>query len=120
MRNPENRPKTVIEVKDLKITFRLPTGNVRAVRGLDFQLNENEVLALVVESSHDHRRADDGSNPQPSEKLEKGGLCQKYRAAEGGGDHGSGTHYEAVSPSAFPAGSGRGSGSPAPWPENRS
>ena len=50
MRNPDNKPKTVIEVKDLKITFRLPTGNVRAVRGLDFQLNENEVLALVGES----------------------------------------------------------------------
>ena len=50
MRNPDNKPKTVIEVKDLRITFRLPTGNVRAVRGLDFQLNENEVLALVGES----------------------------------------------------------------------
>ena len=50
MRNPDNKPRTVIEVKDLKITFRLPTGNVRAVRGLDFQLNENEVLTLVGES----------------------------------------------------------------------
>ena len=50
MRNPDNKPKTVIEVKDLRITFRLPTGNVHAVRGLNFQLNENEVLALVGES----------------------------------------------------------------------
>ena len=37
--------RPVIEVKNLKVTFRLPTGDVRAIRGLDFILNENEVLA---------------------------------------------------------------------------
>ena len=42
--------RPVIEVKNLKVTFRLPTGDVRAIRGLDFILNENEVLALVGES----------------------------------------------------------------------
>ena len=42
--------RPVIEVKNLKVTFRLPTGDVRAIRGLDFVLNENEVLALVGES----------------------------------------------------------------------
>ncbi len=42
--------KTVLEVKDLKITFRLPTGDVHAIRGLDLSLEENEVLALVGES----------------------------------------------------------------------
>ncbi len=42
--------RTVLEVKDLKITFRLPTGDVHAIRGLDFTLAKNEVLALVGES----------------------------------------------------------------------
>ena len=42
--------KTVLEVKDLKISFRLPTGDVHAIRGLDLTLEENEVLALVGES----------------------------------------------------------------------
>ena len=42
--------KHIIEVKGLDISFRLPTGNVHAIRGLDFSLDENEVLALVGES----------------------------------------------------------------------
>ena len=42
--------KNVLEVKDLKISFRLPTGDVHAIRGLDLTLEENEVLALVGES----------------------------------------------------------------------
>lgn len=50
MRQLSNNAKTVLEVKDLRITFRLPTGDVHAIRGLDLVLEENEVLALVGES----------------------------------------------------------------------
>ena len=46
----EDVAKTVVEVKNLKITFRLPTGDVHAIRGVDLTLHENEVLALVGES----------------------------------------------------------------------
>ncbi len=42
--------RTVIEVKDLDISFKSPTGDVHAIRGVDFILRENEVLALVGES----------------------------------------------------------------------
>lgn len=42
--------KPILEVKGLDISFRLPTGSVHAIRGLDFSLDENEVLALVGES----------------------------------------------------------------------
>ena len=42
--------RQVIEVKDLDITFKMATGNVHAIRGVDFHLKENEVLALVGES----------------------------------------------------------------------
>ncbi len=42
--------KIVIEVKDLDISFKSPTGDVHAIRGVDFFLRENEVLSLVGES----------------------------------------------------------------------
>ncbi len=42
--------RCVIEVNNLDITFRMATGNVHAIRGVNFQLLENEVLALVGES----------------------------------------------------------------------
>ena len=50
MRNLSDIARIVLEVKDLKVTFRLPTGDVHAIRGLDLTLEENEVLALVGES----------------------------------------------------------------------
>ncbi len=42
--------RKVIDVKNLDITFKMATGDVHAIRGVDFQLKENEVLALVGES----------------------------------------------------------------------
>ena len=42
--------RTVIEVKDLDISFKMATGDVHAIRGVDFTLREGEVLALVGES----------------------------------------------------------------------
>lgn len=44
----ENR--SVTEVKNLDITFRMPTGDIHAIRGVNFSLRKNEVLALVGES----------------------------------------------------------------------
>ena len=45
-----NKNRNVIEVKNLDISFRMPTGDIHAIRGVDFSLRENEVLALVGES----------------------------------------------------------------------
>lgn len=45
-----DKAKTIIEVKNLDLTFKMPTGNVHALRGVDFVLRENEVIALVGES----------------------------------------------------------------------
>ena len=45
-----DKARPVIEVKDLRITFKMPTGDVHALRGVNYQLLENEVLALVGES----------------------------------------------------------------------
>ena len=46
----ENKTQDVISVKDLKVRFKMPTGDVQAVRGLDFCVGKNEILALVGES----------------------------------------------------------------------
>lgn len=40
----------VLDVNDLKVTFKSFDGDVQAVRGLDFYLNEKETLAIVGES----------------------------------------------------------------------
>ena len=40
----------VVEIKGLDISFKMATGDVHAIRGVDFSLKENEVLALVGES----------------------------------------------------------------------
>lgn len=45
-----NQAKVVLEIKDLRVRFKLPTGDVHAIRGLNVTLHENEVLALVGES----------------------------------------------------------------------
>lgn len=40
----------VLEVKNLRISFRTNTGTVKAVRGIDFSLRKGKTLAIVGES----------------------------------------------------------------------
>ena len=42
--------KKILEIKDLHVTFRTHAGNVQAVRGVDWYLNEKETIAIVGES----------------------------------------------------------------------
>lgn len=40
----------ILEVKDLEVSFQTHAGEVKAVRGVNFQLNKGETLAIVGES----------------------------------------------------------------------
>ncbi|GLO67921.1 ABC transporter ATP-binding protein [Oceanobacillus kimchii] len=42
--------KKILEVKDLNISFHTFAGEVQAIRGVNFELNEGETLAIVGES----------------------------------------------------------------------
>lgn len=41
--------ETILKVEDLHVSFRIP-GEVQAVRGVSFSLNQKETLAIVGES----------------------------------------------------------------------
>jgi len=41
---------TILEVRDLDISFKMSTGDVHAIRGVDFCVDSGQVLALVGES----------------------------------------------------------------------
>ena len=40
----------LLQVQNLKVSFRTPAGIVQAVRGVSFNLNQGETLAIVGES----------------------------------------------------------------------
>ena len=46
----ENNQQKVLEVKNLRISFKTNTGTVKAVRGIDFNLYKGKTLAIVGES----------------------------------------------------------------------
>ncbi|MGL4947967.1 MAG: ABC transporter ATP-binding protein [Mycoplasma sp.] len=50
--NPENKLKQskVLEIKNLKVSFKNKLGFVQAVRGIDISLNKGEIIGLVGES----------------------------------------------------------------------
>lgn len=46
----ENKKEPILQVKDLTVSFKTYGGNVQAVRGVNFDLNRGETLAIVGES----------------------------------------------------------------------
>ncbi|MBQ9620452.1 MAG: ABC transporter ATP-binding protein, partial [Atopobiaceae bacterium] len=42
--------KTLLEIKDLKVSFFTPAGEVKAVNGISYSLGYNEVMGIVGES----------------------------------------------------------------------
>ena len=50
MENSHKNQNTVLEVRDLRVYYETPKGDVLAVDGIDFDLKEGEILGLVGES----------------------------------------------------------------------
>ena len=49
--NTKNKfPKSVVEVKDLKVQFQLKDKVIKAVDGISFNINKGETIAIVGES----------------------------------------------------------------------
>ena len=55
----------ILEVNNLRVSFRTYNGKVQAVRGIDFKLFEGETLAIVGESGSGNQ----GDLRDPSQKL---------------------------------------------------
>ena len=45
-----NESNTLLEIRDLKVSFFTPAGEVKAVNGISYTLGYNEVMGIVGES----------------------------------------------------------------------
>ena len=48
--NKQSEPAKLLEVRDLEVSFFTPAGEVKAVGGISYDLNEHEVMGIVGES----------------------------------------------------------------------
>ena len=48
--NRQSEPAKLLEVRDLEVSFFTPAGEVKAVGGISYDLNEHEVMGIVGES----------------------------------------------------------------------
>ena len=46
----ENKEHKLLEVRDLQVSFFTPAGEVKAVNGISYDVNYNEVMGIVGES----------------------------------------------------------------------
>ncbi|GAE93581.1 oligopeptide transport ATP-binding protein OppD [Gracilibacillus boraciitolerans JCM 21714] len=73
---------TILDVRNLQVTFDTYGGSVKAVRGLDFSLRKGETLAIVGESGSGKSvttKALMGLIPKPAGKIPKGEILFEGR-----------------------------------------
>ena len=69
--------ETLLEVKDLKVSFATYAGKVQAVRGVNFSLAKGEILAVVGESGCGKSvtaKSIIGLNPTPPSHVDGGQI----------------------------------------------
>ena len=52
----ENKTDKLLEVRDLQVSFFTPAGEVKAVNGISYDVNYDEVMGIVGESGSGKRK----------------------------------------------------------------
>ena len=69
--------KVVLDIKDLNISFLVHAGKVKAIRGINLRIHENEIVALVGESGSGKSvtaKSIIGLLPESNTRIEKGSI----------------------------------------------
>lgn len=77
-----NKQETILKVNDLNISFHTFAGEVKAIRGVNFELKKGETLAIVGESGSGKSvtsKSIMGLLPKSNSEVKKARFCFKTK-----------------------------------------